>query len=309
MLTRLRITLLLLCLVAPVGMALAQSTPAAVDPQAAEESAQTSAGFPVRLAGEEAFRLYDPYGAREAVRIAEEHLLRIAQDPFYTPDLLETRADGNGVWIYYRDARVGFVSEDAAALLGVSAERRASQIIDAVEVAVARYHSRQAPEEWTRALLLAALATALLVAAVYLLRLLYRRLADWIKTSSGGGLKVAGQRLGFRSTIRLAAFERRALRLLYIILNTILALVYLQAIFTIVPLTRGYALSMIRYLVDPLRFVWQGLLENIGDFFFIVVIVALARLLLSGIRLLLTETASGSSATSRTCSTGDILTR
>jgi len=296
MLTRLRITLLLLCLVSAVGVAWAQSAPKEIIPQAAEKPADTSAGYPVRLAGEEAFRLYDPYGIKEAVRIAEEHLLRIAQDPFYSPDLLETKAGENGVWIYYRDARVGFVSDEAAAILGINAERRANQIIDAVEVAVARYHSRQAPEEWTRALLLAALATALLVVAVYLLHLPYRRLVRWVKESSGEGLKVAGQRLGFRSTIRLAAIERRVLRLLYIILNAVLALVYLQAIFTIVPLTRGYALSMIRYLVDPLRFVWLGLLENIGDFFFIVVIIALARLLLRGIRLLLTETASGTFA-------------
>jgi len=293
MLTRLRITLILLCLVSLFGTAFAQSTQGEVDPQAAEKPATPNAGYPVRLAGEEAFRIYETYGAREAVRIAEEHLLRIAQDPFYTPDLLQTEPGENGVWIYYRDARVGFVSKDAAAILGVSAERRASQIIDAVEVAVARYHSRQAPEEWTRALLLAALATALLVAAVYLLRLLYRRLVHWIEKSSGTGLKVAGQRLGFRSTIRLASLQRRVLRLLYIFLNAFLVIVYLQATFTIVPLTRGYALSMIRYLLDPLRFVWQGLLANIGDFFFIVVIVALARLSLRGIRLLLTETASG----------------
>jgi small-conductance mechanosensitive channel len=296
MLTRLSITLILLCLLAPVGGAWAQSAPAESEPQAAAAPADTKAGYPVRLAGEEAFRLYDPYGASEAVRLAEERLLRIAQDPFYSPDLLEVKVNGNGAWIYYRDARVGFVSSEAATILGISAERRANQIIDAVEIAVARYHKRQSPEEWTRALLLAALATALLVAAVYLLRLLYRRLADWIRKRSAEGVEVAGQRLGFRSTIRLAALERRALRLVYIILNAVITLVYLQAMFTIVPLTRGYAFSMIRYLLDPLRFVWRGLLESIGDFFFIVVIVALARLLLRGIRLLLTEMGSGSFA-------------
>lgn len=293
MLKWLRLALIQLCLVSLAGTALAQTSQEEVIPQAPEKPAETKAGHPVRLAGEEAFRLYDPYGAKESVRIAEERLLRLAQDPFYTPDLLTTEAGENGIWIYYRDARVGFVSKEAAAILDLSAERRAKEIIDAVENAVTRYHSRQSPEEWTRALLMAALATLLLVCALYLLRLLYRRLVRWIDTRSEAGITFAGQRLGFRSAIRLAAFERRTVRLLYIVLNAFLVLAYLQAIFTIVPLTRGYALSMIGYLLDPLRFVWQGLLQNIGDFFFIVVIIALARLLLRGIRLLLTETASG----------------
>jgi small-conductance mechanosensitive channel len=298
MLKWLRLALMQLCLVSLGGSALAQSAPDVIIPQAPEKPGEIKAGYPVRLAGEEAFRLYDPYGAKESVRIAEERLLRIAQDPFYTSDLLTTEAGENGVWIYYRDARVGFVSKEAAAILNLSAERRAREIIDAVEKAVARYHSRQSPEEWTRALLMAALATFLLVCAHYLLRLLYRRVVRWIDARSGAGMTVAGQRLGFRNVTRLAAFERRTVRLLYIFLNAFLVLTYLQATFAIIPLTRGYALSMIGYLLDPLRFVWQGLLENIGDFFFIVVIIALARLLLRGIRLLLTETASGSLALS-----------
>jgi len=294
MLKWLRLAFIQLCLVSLAGTALSQTSQEEVIPQAPEKPAATKAGYPVRLAGEEAFRLYDPYGAEESVRIAEARLLRIAQDLFYTPDLLTTEAGENGVWIYYRDARVGFVSKEAAAILDLSAERRAREIIDAVENAVTRYHSRQSPEEWTRALLMVALATFLLVCALYLLRLLYRRLVRWIDACSEAGITVAGQRLGFRSATRLAAFQRRTVRLLYIVLNAFLVLAYLQATFTIVPLTRGYALSMIGYLLDPLRFVWQGLLQNIGDFFFIVVIIALARLLLRGIRLLLTETASGS---------------
>jgi small-conductance mechanosensitive channel len=293
MLMWLRFALIQICLSSMFGTALAQSSPEQIEPQVAEAPAKTGEGYPVKLAGEEAFRLYESHGAEEAVRMAEERLLRIAQDPFYTPYLLKTETDENGAWIFYRDARVGFVTNKVAAKLGITAEQRANEIIDAVEVAVTRYHRRQTPKEWRRALILAGLATFLLVAALYLLRLLYRRLGRWIKEKTGAGVKLAGQRLGFRSTVRVAAFERRTLRLLYVILNVLLVLIYLQAAFTIVPLTRGYAFSMIAYLVDPLRFVWQGLLGNIGDFFFIAVIVALARLLLRGIRLLLTETASG----------------
>jgi len=285
----------LFCLVALAETALAQSAPPEAEPQVPEEPAQT-VSYPVRLAGEEVFRIYDPYGAEESVRIFEERLLRIAQDPFYAEGLLTTLAGEEGVWVLYRDARVGFVSEAAAARLSLTAERRADEIIDAVEVAVVRYHRRQSPEEWTRALLLLALATTLLTAAIYLLQALHRRLSAWIEASSRKGLVVGGQRLGFRSTERFVAFERRALGVVRLLLIAFFTIIYLQAVFTIVPLTRGYALGVIAYLVDPLRFVWEGLLKNVADFFFIAVIVALARLLLRGVRLLLTEAASGSVA-------------
>ena len=70
-------------------------------------------------------------------------------------------------------------------------------------------------------------------------------------------------------------------------------IVYLQVAFAIVPLTRGYAFGVLEYLLDPLRVVWKNLLENVGNLFFIVVLVVLARLLLRGLRALLTEAAFG----------------
>lgn len=78
-------------------------------------------GYPVRLAGEEVFRIYDAHGADESVRILEERLLRIARDPFYTEDLLTSMDGEEGVWVLYRDENVGFVSDATAALLDTSA--------------------------------------------------------------------------------------------------------------------------------------------------------------------------------------------
>jgi small-conductance mechanosensitive channel len=291
-----RAFVVLCLLVSLAGTALAQALPREAEEQASREPTAGDVEYPVRLAGEVVFRLYDPHGAEESVRIAEERLLRVARDPFYSSGLLTTLAGEEGVWVIYRDARVGFVSEEAAARSGMSAERRAAEIIDAVEEAVERYHTRQSPKEWARALLLLALATILLGGAVYLLRVLHRWLAAWIEARSRAGLKLGGQRLGFRSAERLVAFERRVLRILLGLLIALCVVAYLQAAFAIVPLTRGYALAVIGYLLDPLRFVGQGLLRSVGDFFFIAVIIALARLLLRGIRLLLVEAASGSLA-------------
>jgi len=293
MTTQLFRVLPLLWLVVLPGGAFARGEPPA-ESESAKPAPERPVGYPIRLAGEEAFRIYDPQGAEETVHILEERLLRIAQDPFYTEDQLTTEVQGDGAWIRYRDARIGFVDAATAARLGMSPARRAAEIIAAVEAAVERYRDRREPERWTQALLVLALATGLLAASVSLVVALQRLLAARLEAGARSGVSVAGQRLGFRGATRLLAFEHRALRLTRSLLIAFLALVYLQAAFAIVPITRGYALGMIAYVLDPLRYVWDGFLQNIGDVIFVAVIIALARLLLRGIRLLLTEAASGS---------------
>jgi small-conductance mechanosensitive channel len=282
--------LLLLSVTVLAGRAFADVEPPAESPGDSE----SALGLPVRLAGEEAFRIYDPQGAEETVSILEERLLRIARDPFYSDDLLTLDVQDDGVFIRYRDARVFFVDTEAAARAGTSPKRRAAGIVTAVDVAVERYRDRQEPEEWTRALALLALATGLLAGAIWLVMAVHRRVAARLEARSRAGLSVGGQRLGYLSTTRLLTFQRRAFLLARTVLSVFLVLVYLQSAFTILPLTRGYALGMIAYVIDPLRFVWDGVLQNVGDVFFIIVITFLARLVLRGIRLLLTEAASGS---------------
>ena len=285
---------LLISLMSLARVALAEPPPSGPEPQAAAIPDGVPIGYPVRLAGEKVFRIYDRHAPEKSVRVLENRLLRMARDPFYSPDLLITEEDEEGVWVVYREDKVGFFSEAAASLVHMSAKDRAEDVINAIQKGIELYHIRQSPTEWTRSLVLVGVATLLFAAAIYLVQKLYRRTTTWIDARSRGGLKIGGQRLGFRNAERLLAFQQRATRSVRTVLILIFALVYLQAAFTLVPLTRGYALSLIWYLIDPLRFVWHGVLMNVGDFFFIAVIVALARLLLRGIRLLLTEAAWGS---------------
>jgi small-conductance mechanosensitive channel len=107
------------------------------------------------------------------------------------------------------------------------------------------------------------------------------------------GLSVGGQRLGFRSAARLTAFQLRALGLVHALAAILVVLIFLQTAFAIVPITRGYAFAVLRYLVEPLEVVGHSLLANVGNLFFIAVVVIVARLLLRGVRALLAEAAFG----------------
>lgn len=76
------------------------------------EPSSREAGLPVRLDGEEVFRLHgghvESFSPRDRVANAEAALLQIAQDPFYSDGLLTVERHEDGAEILYREERVGF---------------------------------------------------------------------------------------------------------------------------------------------------------------------------------------------------------
>ena len=73
-----------------------------------------------------------------------------------------------------------------------------------------------------------------------------------------------------------------------------LFVIFLQIAFSFLPLTRGYALTVLQYLLDPIQRLWHGFLGSVGDLFTIVVLIVLTRYSLKGLRWTLYQAAEGS---------------
>jgi hypothetical protein len=67
------------------------------------------------------------------------------------------------------------------------------------------------------------------------------------------------------------------LGVLRVAVTLLIFVIYLQIAFSFLPLTRGYALTVLQYLLDPLQSLWQGFLRSVGDLFTIFVLIALTR--------------------------------
>lgn len=256
------------------------------------------AGVPVKLDGQEVFRLYGGYvgtmSVQERRARAEAILLRLADDPFYSESMLTLRSADEGAWIDYRGEPVALVDRTSPHLRGRSPEFRAAEIIDAVEQAIGHYRERREPAEWTRSILLLLGATLALALAIRLVLVAQRRLSAHLEDRGRSGRVLGGDVIRLGDSVRFAAFEVRVLRLVRVVVVVVLVLVYLQVAFAIVPLTRGYALRVIQYLLDPLRVIWQSLLANVGNLFFVAVMVVVARLTLRLLRMLFGEVSRGS---------------
>ncbi len=276
----------LLLLLGLLVLPLAARPQSEVPPQG-ETPAAPNEGWPVRLDGEELFRMRTPLGplsAEERAEQAERRILRMARDPFYSPGLVRIEAREDAVFVLYRDDAVGSISRKEAEAYGMSAQELVEATVQAVKSAIERYRERQRPRAWLRGGLLilgAGLALALLV------RLVLRRsarLQERLRERGGASAGLLFKRRRNLSAERLLEVELRLLRWARNAVIFVLALVFLECAFLALPITRAWAKAVLHYLLDPLRSLRDGLLLHIGDLFFILVIVLLVRWLLRALR-------------------------
>ncbi|MGE5358268.1 MAG: mechanosensitive ion channel family protein [Bacteroidales bacterium] len=274
--------------------ALCQQTPPA--PPAA--AASVPQGVPVTLDGEVLYYVYEGIGTltvEERAEVAERRLLRIAEDPFYSTSEISIAEKGNSAQIVYRGTIVGILNAEEAARIGTGTTTEvAEHLVGRIAHAIEAYRARRQPVAKRRAAAFALLATFLLAVALAALRRLHRWLVARLEAASRAPEEGPGVvQTMVRSLDKTASLQRRALRVLRFALSGVLIVVYLFTIFDLFPLTRGYAASVANYFLDPLRIVYAGIWDNIGNFIFIVVITVLTRYLLKGLRLLLSEAAAG----------------
>jgi small-conductance mechanosensitive channel len=277
--------------VGAAGVLIAQAPAAGPRPAAAGEPR----GVPVTLDGETLFyvtKSFGPFSAEERALAAEHRLVLIADDPFFSSDLFKIVPRADRAEVYYRDHLVGIATrEDVVG--GGTPEEAASALVRTVDEAVARYRERRAPMAWTTALIVMGVATVLLALIVVALRRARRRLAAFIEARYAPAPSRETHDVIGAALARAAPLQVKALRLLYGSALVAAAAVYLGVVFTVVPMTKGYALGAIDYVLEPVRTLWQGFLASVGDLVFIAVVAVLAHYVIRLTRWALSEAAAG----------------
>lgn len=280
-------------------MAAAAQEPAATSaqPAATQPAASKPRGVPVTLDGETIYyvsRGLGPFSAEERARAAGRRLQLIADDPFYSSELLKVVQKPTLAEVRYRDRTVGVITADDAAAAGVSPDEAATALIQKVDDAVTRYRERREPLAWTAAIAIMVVASVLLALLVAGVRRARRRLeAAIVARRRQAPPDEQTERLAAAFEQKTAPIQLKALSLLYYTAVLAAVTVYLGVAFAAVPMTKGYALAAIDYVMEPVRTLWQGFLASVGNLIFIAVVVVLARYLIKGLRWALSEAADG----------------
>jgi small-conductance mechanosensitive channel len=248
-------------------MVRAQETPAST----AQPAAIQPAGVPVALDGETLFyitRGLGPFSVEERARAAQRRLELIADDPFYSSALFRIVAKPSVAEVYYRDHLVGVSTAEDMAASGGRTEEGATALLQRVDEAVTRYRARRAPLAWTQAIAIVGAATVLLGLLVAGLRRARRRLEAAITARRQHVSRDEKEGLAAAFEQKTAPIQLKALRLLYLSAVFASIALYLGVVFWAVPMTKGYALGAIDYVLEPVRTLWLGFLASVGDLIF-----------------------------------------
>lgn len=256
----------------------------------------TATSVAVTLGNAKVFSIRLPlgqYSSEERAEACSDKLVRVAEDPFYSEDLLRTEESEKKATIFYRNDAITVVTDKDAALLGASPAEAASTIVGAISDAVARFRQQRLPEVGWR--LVTALGGSMFLLALSVLGLhrTHKRLAARVASKRGEGPIPEGVGALIIRAEKAISVELKVLGLLRTMIGVLLFAAALGTVFVLIPLTRNFALGLLEYVLDPLRFLWQGFVTHIEDVVFILVILFLTRYFLKFLYWLLSEVSAG----------------
>jgi small-conductance mechanosensitive channel len=269
---------------APLGRA-----PQAQHPAPADTSRQAPTGAPVLFHGDTLFVIQAPLGpftAADRAAAVASRLARVTRDPTLRRDTLTAVVRGATADLMIGDLVVTSVTAADAAAAGLSRDSLAATRARTITAALAGQSLWATVRVLAFGLLFTLLATAVLVVLLKLLAHAFPRVQR--KLESWRGTRIPSfriQRLEIVSASRMTDGLLGLARILRVLIVVVLLFYYLPLVFSFFPWTRGFAGTLLGYVLTPLGQAWTGFVAYLPDLFAIAVIVVVVRYLLKFIHL------------------------
>jgi small-conductance mechanosensitive channel len=288
---------LLFLALAASALAIAQTPiPTPATPQAAGTSPAELENAPVVFDGDVLYSVKGSLGllpVEDRAQAVARFIKRLAEDPFFDPDSVTIEEENGASQMMYRGQLLARITEEDATLNGRPRRTLAAERLQIVRDAIHRYRERRTPAAFHRTAIYSIVGAALLILIFFGLRKLHRFLMVRVERQCAAGTGIRFQQKELVGAKRLAVYKRRLIKALEWGCAIILAFIYLQFVFSIFPLTRSLALGTLRYILDPLNSLWQGVLFHLNGIFFIAVIVVIVRYILKALKWVHAEAAAG----------------
>ncbi len=269
---------------APLGAARHGQRPAPAD-----TTRQAPSGAPVVFKRDTLFLIQaslGPFTAADRAAAVSSRLQRVARNPALHRDTLATVVRGATANLMIGDLVVTSVTAADAEAAGLSRDSLAATRARAIKAALAGQSLWATARVLAFGLLFTLLATAVLVLVLKLLAHAYPRARA--KLESWRGTRIPGiriQRLEILSASRVTDGLIGLARIVRVLIIVVLLFYYLPLVFSFFPWTRGFAGTLLSYVLTPLGQAWRGFLAYLPDLFAIAVIVVVVRYLLKFIHL------------------------
>lgn len=219
------------------------------------------------------------YPAKERARMIAERIRTVASDPDISVDSLTSVMAGDMVNLMAGDFFVMSIIDADAALEGVTKKQLAIVYIEKIRDSIKSYRRARTPESITRGIEHACAATIALLIIIFVVVRLFRKLHSALERSFKEKLRAREMKsMNIIGVGEAWAAIEDGLRTLRFIVVLALFYFYLQRVLKLFPWTRFYAVKLVGYVVDPLKIIGTGILKEIPDVLFIIILVLVVRL-------------------------------
>ena len=221
------------------------------------------------------------YPAEERAEAIVGRIKALADDQSVPADAVDTVEVEGGTKIFAGSQRLMVLSDADAQLESIDRKTLAAHIAKNIREAVTEYREARSRKAVERSAVLTAGATAILVAFLALILWLVR----WLHVVMERRYRQRIHSIGIQS-FQIVRTERiwdamwRVLASARVIAILILAFIYLHYVLRLFPWTRGIANRQLAYVLDPLRTMGRGIVNEIPGLIFLVILFFVTRYLL-----------------------------
>ncbi len=240
------------------------------------------------------FNRQGSFSARERAAAITERIIKASGSSFGPADSLKLISGGVSTDIYSGAQIIMSVSEDDALIANATTEELAGKYRDAVKQALEKYRAEISWQTIVKEILLALLVLAVLSLIIIGINRGMRRATLYIQSLENTRLK--GIRIR-NYTLFNAAQEVKFLLsvtgFLRWVLIIIAVYISLPILFSIFPWTKGFADTLIGYILSPVKKILVSIWNFLPNFFTILVIVIVFSYFIKGVRFLKMEVERG----------------
>jgi small-conductance mechanosensitive channel len=244
---------------------------------------------PVELDGIELFRVRSHTGfpAEQRAAAIAARIRAVARDPAFRADSLRAVESDLGTGIMAGKVRVLIVTDGEARLETADRRLLADAYLTQIRAAIEDYRAARTREALTRSAISLGVATAVLAALLALVVWSWRRLNTALDQRLGRRVRSLGiQSFEILRAERIWSGLRGAFGGVRAIALLLIVFLYLEYALGLFPWTRATANRLLAYVVDPLQSIGHGIVSQIPNIAFLVVLFFVTRYLLKIIRLL-----------------------
>jgi small-conductance mechanosensitive channel len=258
------------------------------EPAAQQHPEQEPPTAAVEIDGEALFRVrgVTAFPAEQrAARIASR-IVAFAQDPEFRPEMLQAVEAEVSTDIVVGTRPLMRVVDADARIENVSRQTLARAFIERIGTAVEAYRKLRSREHLTNAALHTAAATAVMLAVIAALIWLFRRTRALLEQRFAArvqSIEIQSFQIMGAESIRGAA--RSGIGVLRALIVLVVLFYYLGYVLSQFPWTRATAKQLAEYVVGPLRTMGQGLVAQLPDIVFLVILFFVVRYVLKLVQL------------------------